>query len=175
MSTAGWINAMMECLLSPPRPNEDQLAKISELEAAAARHSRERSDSQERSDTDGFLSQWASGLSAELARREIELLRNGGFHEFPVLVDADGNVVADRIFWFTNEYSFAREGKWKLSDELSLRAGRKWIPIGKKSRVQKQLGFREEKRFMPAYAKIAGSGKGLSGSAWVAVFPIGQE
>jgi hypothetical protein len=64
-------------------------AKIAQANAAAKRGQ----DSWDRSDTDGFMSQWASGVVAEKHRMEAELIKKGGKAEFSALFDKDGNMV----------------------------------------------------------------------------------
>jgi hypothetical protein len=155
-----------------PKPTAAQLAEILRLDEEAAAAYKAKHDSFDRCDTDGFLSQWASGITGDLKRTQRELLKQGGYAVFPVLVDGEGNVVATKVYHFTNQYSFASESRWRLPDSLADGLGRRWIPTGKTSRVQKRLGLHEETRWFPAYAAITGGGKGLSGAAscYVGVF-----
>ena len=53
-----------------------------EYRAEAAQSSRDAADSFERCDTDGFLSQWASGLNARLALAKADLAEHGGIAAF---------------------------------------------------------------------------------------------
>lgn len=62
--------------------------------AADAR--RGAAESWERSDTDGALSQWASGLSAREYDAWAELAENDYQAEFPALFDTDGNLLDAR-------------------------------------------------------------------------------
>jgi hypothetical protein len=142
----------------------DQTAQ--ELRNEAANHEQAAIDSFERCDTDGFLSQWASGINAELARTKAEIAENGGTMPFEVLMDGERRVDAKLI-----------DGKfgacWLLSDEEESCFGRRFIPFqgqDGKSRIQKQLGLTEGWEDAPAAAKITGRGTGLSGNAWVIVF-----
>jgi hypothetical protein len=170
---------MTAYLTEAPSPTERQLAKIAELEADK-RRSRELSEASfQRSDTDGFLTQWAHDITARLDESKIELLRHGGHARFPVLCDADGNVVADRIYKFPNSRApWLTVERWKLPNDLADRLGRRWIPVAGhsgKSRVQKALGLHEDMRWMPAYAKITTGdreSRGLSGcaNAYVGIF-----
>lgn len=159
----------MKYLKRAPKPNAAQLAEIERLEAEAKAALRRREESFERCDTDGFLSQWASGMTAQLNREKIQLLRNGGYARFPVLCDADGNVIADRVHVFANTFAgYGSVEKWRLPADLADKVGRTWIPragYSGKSRIQKQLGLHEEDRFFPAYAEIYSAGKGLGGCA----------
>lgn len=63
-----------------------------------ARASRQRAaDSWERCDTDGFMSQWASGLTAREYDTCAELAERGGWHEFQALFDVNGNLMDAEI------------------------------------------------------------------------------
>lgn len=155
-------------LLECPKPTAEQLAKADEMDAEMAMQEKRKEDSFERCDTDGFLSQWASGLNASLARERAKLLRQGGFDLFWCLEEIEtGEIVADKIFTFENSFNGCPTtvNRWRLPNDLAEKKGRKWIPVGERSRVQKQLGFREVQRWFPAFAMIGGGGKGLSGAA----------
>lgn len=128
---------------------------------AAARACFQRADeSFDRCDTDGFLSQWASSLTANLHNRQAEILEGNGEAVFVGLYDGDRRVHARLVEgqWGTS---------WLLADAEITRYGRRWIPNGSNSRIQKSLGLREEQELAPAYAEVIGRGYGLSGSAWV--------
>lgn len=160
-----------------PAPTEAQLKKIEQLEQEAKDALRREEDSFQRCDTDGFLSQWANRMTADLNRKKIELLKNGGYHQFPVLVDTKtGEVVADHMYTFQDKFAPEWTGsvvkRWKVHAEVY---GKTWIPVGSKSRIQKKLGLHEEYRWFPAYAEITTGGRkstGLSGcaNAFVGVF-----
>jgi hypothetical protein len=60
------------------------------LRQEAQQHEQNASDSFERCDTDGFLSQWASGVMAQKKRLEADLVEAGGVWTFPALFDLDG-------------------------------------------------------------------------------------
>lgn len=57
----------------------------------AARCERQRQESWERSDSDGFLSQWASQQMAQRYRTLAEIAEAGGVYELSFLGDAEGN------------------------------------------------------------------------------------
>lgn len=63
------------------------------LRAEAAKHDKEAYDSFERCDTDGFLSQWASGLTASKKRLEADLIEAGGVITIVGPVTTDGEPV----------------------------------------------------------------------------------
>lgn len=171
----------MQALSNHPSPTTEQLALIAKLEAEANDCVDRAERSFERCDTDGFLSQWANNITADLNRKKIALLHNGGYSRFPILCDGEGNVITDRIYEFQDKFAPEWTGRmvkrWKLPDDLAEKAGRRWIPVAdvKASRVQKALGLHEESRWFPAYAKLTTGGRqrtGLAGcaNAYVAVF-----
>ena len=55
------------------------------LRAKAAQHAQDREGSFDRCDTDGYLSQWASGLSADLCRLQATLAEQNGTAAFRFL------------------------------------------------------------------------------------------
>lgn len=140
-------------------------------EAAAACRKRS-SDSFERCDTDGFLSQWASDLTANEHLLQAEILDNGGMATFTGLYEGDRRVKASIVSVY-NKFQFQNEPKWVVEDEDPIAAKRKWIPTGDRSRIQKGLGLAERLETAPARAAIRGSGRGLSGTAWVATVRTG--
>ena len=157
----------MRMLKHKPRPNADQLQKASALDDEAKRLFEKEEESFWRCDTDGFLSQWALNIRAQKYQKKAALLRDGGMARFPVLVDkSTGKVVATKIHAFKNKYGHGDVYKWKVEGY-----DRRWIPTGKNSRIQKQMGLEESVRWFEAEVKICGSGTGLSGcaSAYVGV------
>ncbi len=173
--------------IEAPAPTAEHLARIAQLDADANRARQAAADSFERCDTDGFVSQWAHGMTAEKNRHEIEILKNGGCAQFPVLCDAAGNVIADKVYRFPDKFrpdywNAPMKEMWKLPADLAEKLGRKWVPAAyiKPSRIAKQLGLHEEMRWFPAYAKITTGGRkdtGMAGmaNAFVAVFRKGED
>lgn len=125
-------------------------------------------DSFERSDTDGFLSQWANGLTAQKHRMQAEILENDGMYRFVGLYNGDVRVKAKLI---STKYGTC----WLLRDDEADKYGRRFIPFGSNSRVQKRLGLKERDELDKAYADIRGKGYGMSGSCWVQAIRIGDE
>jgi hypothetical protein len=136
------------------------------LRALAAEHARRSQESFDRSDTDGFLSQWASDLTARQYRLAADLAEAGDRAEFPALFDLDGNLVAAKLI--TTRYGTA----WALleSDDPNSR----FIGWVNRSYAQKaatrnanmaRKGYSEGTVLAPAKADIMGSGTGLSGAA----------
>jgi hypothetical protein len=130
-----------------------ELAKTAENEKAA---------SFERCDTDGFASQAASGLNADLNRAKAKIADNGGKSIFPALFDLNGNFI-DAVERKT-QYGYAWvdvNGNWynpsKANDEKRRVAG------------NANKGFYIGTILAPANAALAGGGRGFSGMASVYV------
>ena len=144
-----------------------------DLRESAAAHEAEKEASYQRCDTDGFLSQWAHGMSAAKERAQAAILEAGGVAEFRGLYEGNRRVKAKEI---QTKYGFT----WLLhEDETALRAarGKPFLPTGKKSRILKEFGLAERKETAPAAACLGGEGKGLSGCAnvHVVVFRTGDK
>ena len=108
------------------------------------------------------LSAWSNGLNSDLALARADILDNDGLSEFAGLFDGDRRVQAKLI-----------DGKfgmvWLLTDGEADRYGRRFIPSGRRSRVQKQLRLDERMEEAPAWAAHSGNGTGLSGACSVRV------
>lgn len=75
---------------------------MTDITAAAHRAKADAADTEaaasfERSDTDGFVSQWAGGITARLHRALAAIADAGGKAEFPALFDTAGNLVAAKL------------------------------------------------------------------------------
>lgn len=140
----------------------------------AAGLDRKVQESWERSDTDGFLTQWALDLGAQKLRAQAEIVANGGMGTFIGLYEGDRRVIAKRIQQPRYGAPWLTDTKWFLSDDEFEKFGRRYIPVGDRSRIQKQLGLCERQELDLAEAVIEGSGRGLSGNAWVAVVRRGD-
>lgn len=74
------------------------MTTATEFRAEAAAHAAEAAASFERCDTDGFVSQWSSGLAASAASLNAAIVERGGWSEFPALFNLTGEFVpAKRI------------------------------------------------------------------------------
>lgn len=114
-------------------------------------------ESFDRCDTDGFLSQWASGLYARLNRSKADLVDAGNVFTFTGLYEGDRRVKAKEIKTY---FQFSESYQWVLhEDEVDLIAkrGKCYLPTGSNSRVHKQLGLSERKESSPAYVAISGN------------------
>lgn len=144
----------------------DLIAQAEALEAKARDAIQRAHDSFERSDTDGCLTQWACGITADLRRRQAQILRDGGKATFPGLFEGNRRVRARLIETRLGEC-------WLLDDEEAARFGRKFLPEGFKSHIQKKLGLHQSLEWAPAAANTASNGTGLSGNVWIETFRTG--
>lgn len=137
-----------------------------QLRAEAAQHDADAEASFQRCDTDGFLSQWASGLTAREKRLQADIVEAGGKAEFTGLFDREtGDRVKAKIVHVTGYGGYGKVAKWLVlgaNDEALA-----WVAAyktGKRSKLY-QMGFEERREMAAAKADIGGSGKGLSGAA----------
>lgn len=91
--------------------------RATELRAEANAADKRAFDSFERCDTDGFLSQWASGITASRKRLEADLVDAGGVSQFRGLFDEDGRRVKAKRVTVDNKFTFTHETKWIVLDE----------------------------------------------------------
>lgn len=136
--------------------------------AAAAKAEAEKEASFQRSDTDGFLSQWASGLTAQLEIRKAEIVEAGGTAAFRVLCDADLTPVPaveikTRFGYRWAVFASAKDANSFGADIVE------WIGTSAKAAARK--GYRIGLQQREAQAFMDGQGFGMSGTAWVATKP----
>jgi len=152
-------------LVEPTAPVYASAEQAAALRAQAAAHAKEAADSFARCDTDGFLSQWASGLNAQLKRKEAEIAEAGGLWTFErhVLVTSEG------------EATDARQVETRYGPRWRLDSRDLWLPFrpARESTLGKR-GFREvvESEVGPAKAIHWGTGRGLSGATSVRTIVI---
>lgn len=139
------------------------------LHAEAQAHYEEQAASFERCDTDGFVSQWASGIMGDLARVKARLVEQGGESEFHALFDLDGNVIS------THE-GYGQYGRYYvLTDEAEARFGRRFISPSGAQKIEtrrknnRAKGVTEGTIRARAYAETFGRGTGLSGALSVSI------
>jgi hypothetical protein len=139
-------------------------ARALELEAQATAADKEAFDSFERCDTDGFLSQWALGLTAQEKRAQARILENGGKSEFPALLDLEGNLVPAKLI----DTRYGRKFAVFASTEDALAYGSniiEWVNPFVRPKTLEVKGYRLGRVLAKAKADIAGSGTGLAGAA----------
>lgn len=152
----GWMELIAN---THPEPTPGMVAAVERAKAASRKHAQDREDSFQRCDTDGFLSQWASGLGSSLERLRAEVLCNGGFAVFPVLYNRQ---TGERVGGELVETQYG--ARWKVRGT--------WYPTTKTKRGKLwQSGFVVLGEWQPCKVFMAGEGYGLSGRAWPAVKP----
>ena len=137
-----------------------------ELRTAAADRDQAADASFERSDTDGFLSQWASGITARLYRAQADIADAGGVAEFPALFDTAGNLVAAKLI----ETKFGMAWGLLPSDDPRGRFTGFFNPSKARTAAKRQAadarkGYQVGRVLAPAKAEVMGSGTGLAGAA----------
>lgn len=143
--------------------------KATELRQKAAESDRKAAESFERCDTDGFVSQWAHGISASKDRLQALIEEQGGTHEFRGLFNSDGERIKAKRVQGT-DYFGKPETKWIVLDDND--RVMHWVNIPKnpdnpsgRSKMGK-LGLHEAwEENIPAVAILAGGGMGLAGAA----------
>ena len=123
------------------------------LRERAEEHRRREQESFDRCDTDGYVSQWCSSISARDADEAAALADRGDLSVFPVLVDAvTGELVAITIHVFQNRYSYGNEYKWAVRRQGAQKA--EWVTDFKRESNFGKKGLR--KAWMIAPAKLYG-------------------
>jgi len=142
--------------------SEEQLAEAKRLVEHGDKRLRDKEESFQRCDTDGFLSQWAAGITASEMHLKAAILRQGGTSIFRGLYYKSQRLKAKMVSVY-NEYTFSDEMKWccdltdPLTDEIT--KSRKWIPtrrLGGNSRIQNQLGIYEADERDWAWVRVIG-------------------
>lgn len=127
-----------------------------ELRAMAGEREQAAADSFERCDTDGFLSQWASGITAQQLRAQAKIAENGGsaLFAFDSLVKLDGSETGGRLV----QTKFGEKWRIDATDE--------WIGAKSAAGLARR-GYKIATKTERAAAKaiIEGSGTGLAGAA----------
>ena len=157
----------MEQYMTNTEKNKD----ADDFRADAAIAIERSAESWERSDTDGCLTQWACGWTERLSKAKAQIREEGDTAEFIGLWEGDRRVRAKQI-----ETKFG--SCWLLHDDeqdLIAKRGKKFLPIGEKSRVLKSLGLTQRLERAPAWAALDGSGHGLSGNVWISTFRTGDK
>lgn len=121
----------------------------------ARRCYKESSDSFDRCDTDGFLSQWASDSMARLYNFAADLVDNDGKAEFTELFDLEGNLLPDA------KYVDGKWGAvWRIWDEETRTV--KWFNPSRakkgatRQRNDAKKGYQQGRVRRPAVAALTG-------------------
>jgi hypothetical protein len=126
------------------------------LREQAAQHERDAHESFDRCDTDGALSQWASGLNASKDRLQADITEAGGLWVFPALFDLDGNLAPAKAVY--NQFGRG----WLLLDEHDRPTGRWFNESNARNDVtyvrnNAKKGFYVGLVRVPAYATLKGA------------------
>jgi hypothetical protein len=147
-----------------------------ELREQADLRDRQAAESFDRCDTDGFMSQWASGLTARKLRLEADLIENGGRAMFPALFDTDGNLVPAK--YVTVRRGYRHDYAWGLlaDDDPHGRFVGWFNPSnartkGTARRNDAKKGYYVGYVMAPAKATIRANGTGMAGAASATVGP----
>jgi hypothetical protein len=153
--------------------------ELSQLRAFVSKRVRERAEaafaekeaSFARSDTDGFVSQWANGIMGAKHQTEADLIEAGSKAEFRALFDLNGN-------WVPAKELTTRFGtRWMVLDANGRSTG-KFLAYGPKRReTLAKHGYVEGFVVRPAKVTLAGGGHGLAGAAnvYVAIVPADRD
>lgn len=135
-----------------------------------------REASWERSDSDGFLSQWASGLTAQKYTLSAQLAEANGVTDARALFDLDGNLVpAIHGFGQYGEYFVVLDNEERGCRRFFNPSYARNEATARKNNAAK--GFYVGRAMVPAKVEIVGSGTGLSGAAscYPAIVPARKE
>jgi hypothetical protein len=125
-----------------------------------------REESWERSDTDGFLSQWALGLGASLRERLAQICDNEGMSEFRTLYNLKGEKQNVKVI--KTRFGDA----WAFCDLKGKFTG-KFIGYYITEKSLRKKGYYVDFEMRPAWATITSDGgRGLSGNCWVETFEV---
>lgn len=92
-------------------------------------------------------------LHSQLYHTLAEIQENGGKAWFTILCDnKDCNMIDAKII--VTQFGVT----WILGDKDAEKLGRRFVPVGSTSTIQKKLGVHEESRLFPAWAKLKGYG-----------------
>lgn len=143
------------------------MTKATQLREEAAAADKRARESFERCDTDGFVSQWASGLTAAKLRLQAQIEEAGGEAEFFGLFNQAGERIKAKRVQGT-DYFGNPETKWIVLDDDG--KVMHWVNIPNnphapsgRSKMGK-LGLHEEREGALAKAELRGGGKGLAGA-----------
>lgn len=146
----------------PPARTAMDVHEADKHVAAEKRSLELREESWERSDTDGFLSQWAHGITANEAHFAAKIASRGGVDLFPGLYERETGKRAPAIILSGEHgqyFAFCDPDTGKINGRFL-----SWsdTPRGRLYRE----GFVILGEWAPAKATIRGHGRGLSGNAW---------
>lgn len=138
-----------------------------EHRAEAARAAADEHESFERSDTDGFVSQWASNRMASFHRMSADLAERDGKAEHQALFNLDGTIAS------THRAEGQYGSYWVLNDDAAERVGKRFITTSKANKGQRRYDANRAKGFtigtvlVDSYTDMVGNGRGLGAALTV--------
>lgn len=128
-------------------------------------HDAAKQASYERSDTDGYITQWAHGVMSHEARLQAQVDGDGGVAPFPALFDLDGNLVPAKLI--DGQYGLV----WGVFEDATCR-GRvtEWVnrsnadKAATRNKNMAKKGYSEGTVMAPAKVVLGGGGTGLAGA-----------
>jgi hypothetical protein len=144
----------------------EEQAKADSYRQQAADSRKRAYESYQNSDTDGFVSQWASGITADELIMKAELIEDGGSYERDLLFDLQGNLILAKEI--ETQFGYA----WAILDPEHPRG--RFLGFFNESKARKQetkikndakKGYYVGRGRVKGYVKIFASGTGLSGAA----------
>jgi hypothetical protein len=140
-----------------------------DLRRDAADQERIAAESWERSDTDGFLTQWAADISARLLRAQARLEEEGGLSSFVELFDLNGE-------WVRSKVIRTRFGIRRMIVDPKGRSMGIFLPhLPARRATLAAKGYLEGVVLRRAKAEIAANGSGLSGAATARVVIVPED
>lgn len=134
------------------------------LRLQAQKHREDAQDSFDRCDTDGFLSQWASGINSRLNDAKADLLDREGLTVVDVLVD----IFTDRVVGVKTVHTKYGEAFPVTRDDKTV-----WVSAYyAKPETYTKKGVRKAYMHCYADAQTVGGGRGLGGCAGVSVATV---
>jgi hypothetical protein len=144
--------------------------------AESAKFFAARESSWDRCDTDGFVSQWASGLTAHKYLLSAQLADANGATDVRALFDLDGNLVPSIHGWGQyGEYFIVLDNEERGCRRFFNPSGARNEATAIKNNAAK--GFYVGRAMVPGKVEIVGGGTGLSGAAncYPAIIPARNE
>jgi len=119
--------------------------------AKATESVKRRQESWERSDTDGFMSQWASDMMAQEYRLCADLAEAGGLMETTALFDAETGELASTHL-HDGQYGLS----WVLNDRAAEKAGKRFVSESKAATTEKRHAAMVKKGFTVGLVRVKG-------------------
>lgn len=114
-----------------------------------------------------MVSYHETALAALKAGAELGI--EGPAAKVKVLVDSDGAVVSGKTY--SKSFNGHVSSSWYLFPKAAEKYGRKYIPVGSKSKIQKSLGLKEEYKLVPVKPYLDASCAYVGAPVWFNFVP----